>query len=79
MNIAQALLKDIEVFLLAYDITPTAFGIAAVNDGHLVRDLRLNAAILSTRIDKVRKFMDEYPGEARKVRPRRRSSQGMAA
>ena len=81
MNIAQGLLKDIELFLMAHGMTPTAFGLAAVNDGHLVHDLRRDrdAAILSTKIDKIRKFMNEYQGEARKVRPKRRPSHGMAA
>ena len=87
MNIAQALLKEIELFLMAHRLTPTAFGIAAVNDGHLVHDLRRDrdAAILSTKIDRIRKFMNEYPGEVRevrkvrKVRPKPRSLIGAAA
>ena len=39
-GIAQTLLTEIEAFLAETGMTATKFGLAAVNDGHLVAKLR---------------------------------------
>ena len=56
---ASALLAEIEAYLDASGLAATAFGIAAVNDGHLVRDLRDGVDIRASKIDRVREFMAE--------------------
>jgi hypothetical protein len=69
MSIADELLRDVERFIEQHGISPSVFGLLAVNDGHLVRDLRDGVDIRSSRIDRVRKFMAEY----RAPRPKRRA------
>ena len=53
------LLSDIEVFLVEFGVSPTKFGLAAVNDGHLVKNLRGGASVTLRTADKVRAYMVE--------------------
>ena len=39
------LLNDIEAFLVEFGVSPTEFGLAAINDGHLVKNLRDGASV----------------------------------
>ena len=55
----EALLAEIEAFLARSGLTPTKFGIAAVNDGHLVANLRRGHSITLKTADKVRAYMRE--------------------
>jgi phosphopantothenoylcysteine decarboxylase/phosphopantothenate--cysteine ligase len=54
---ASALLAEIEAFLAAGGLTPTKFGLAAVNDGHLVANLRKGNSVTLKTADRVRAFM----------------------
>lgn len=54
---AEALLADIEAFLAATGDTPTKLGLDAVNDGHLVANLRKGHSITLKTADKVRAYM----------------------
>ena len=66
-NTAQQLLGEIDAFLENSGMAATAFGLAAVNDGHLVRDLRDGKAIGFRRIDKVREFIASHKKRRREV------------
>jgi phosphopantothenoylcysteine decarboxylase/phosphopantothenate--cysteine ligase len=62
---AKALLTEIEAFLAETGLTATKFGIAAVNDGHLVANLRRGASVTLKTADRVR----AYIGQQRPARP----------
>src|SRR5687768_2818398 len=53
----SGLLAEIEAFLGGTGLTATKFGIAAVNDGHLVANLRKGSSVTLKTADKVRAFM----------------------
>jgi phosphopantothenoylcysteine decarboxylase / phosphopantothenate---cysteine ligase len=53
----HALLTEIEGFLADSGVSPTKFGLAAVNDGHLVKNLRGGASVTLKTADKVRAYM----------------------
>jgi phosphopantothenoylcysteine decarboxylase/phosphopantothenate--cysteine ligase len=53
----KALLTEIERFLARSGLTATKFGVAAVNDGHLVANLRKGNSVTLKTADKVRAFM----------------------
>src|SRR5215831_17133571 len=53
------LLNDIEAFLVEFGVSPTKFGLAAINDGHLVKNLRDGASVTLKTADKVRAHMAE--------------------
>jgi phosphopantothenoylcysteine decarboxylase/phosphopantothenate--cysteine ligase len=57
---AKDLLADIEGFLARTGATPTKFGLAAVNDGHLVANLRKGHSITLKTADKVRAYMARH-------------------
>lgn len=57
---AKLLLEEIERWRIGRQLSATAFGILAVNDGHLVRDLRAGKDILASKVDRVRAFMAVY-------------------
>lgn len=57
MALAKTLLEEIEVFLARSNLTPTKFGIAAINDGHLVANLRRGQSITLRTADRVRTYM----------------------
>lgn len=74
MTLSDELLRDIRAFMAAHDMSPTAFGIAAVNDGHFVRDLEAGTDIRASRVDRVRQFMRDY-----RPRPNKRAAYQPAA
>ena len=51
------LLTEIEAFLAEFGVSPTKFGLAAVNDGHLIKNLRSGASVTLKTADKVRAYM----------------------
>jgi phosphopantothenoylcysteine decarboxylase/phosphopantothenate--cysteine ligase len=56
-TMARALLTEIEAFLAESGLTPTKFGLASVNDGHLVANLRRGNSVTLKTADRVRAFM----------------------
>jgi phosphopantothenoylcysteine decarboxylase/phosphopantothenate--cysteine ligase len=64
---AKSLLAEIEAFLARTGASPTKFGLAAVNDGHLVTNLRKGHSITLKTADKVRAYMQ---GSERQERQR---------
>jgi phosphopantothenoylcysteine decarboxylase/phosphopantothenate--cysteine ligase len=54
---AKTLLAEIEAFLARTGATPTKFGVAAVNDGHLVANLRKGNSVTLKTADKVRAYI----------------------
>jgi len=57
MSLRADLLLEIERFLSAMKMPATAFGQAAVNDGHLVHDLRIGREPSEAIADRVRAFI----------------------
>jgi hypothetical protein len=55
-----ALLSDIEAFIAAHKMAPTAFGDAALSDRHFVRQLREGRRVWPETEAKVRTFMESY-------------------
>jgi phosphopantothenoylcysteine decarboxylase / phosphopantothenate---cysteine ligase len=53
----KSLLTEIERFLAQSGLTATKFGVAAVNDGHLVANLRKGSSVTLKTADKVRAYM----------------------
>jgi phosphopantothenoylcysteine decarboxylase / phosphopantothenate---cysteine ligase len=53
------LLSAIEAFLVEFGVSPTKFGLAAINDGHLVKNLRGGASVTLRTADKVRAYLAE--------------------
>ena len=51
------LLTEIEAFLAEFGVSATKFGLAAVNDGHLIKNLRSGASVTLKTADKVRAYM----------------------
>jgi phosphopantothenoylcysteine decarboxylase/phosphopantothenate--cysteine ligase len=62
---ARTLLAEIEEFLARTGATPTGFGIAAVNDGHLVANLRKGHSITLKTADRVRAYMSRHQDQQR--------------
>src|SRR5689334_14665081 len=60
--LARDLLAEIEAFLADSGLTPTKFGLAAVNDGHLVANLRRGHSVTLKTADRVRAFMRQRSG-----------------
>ena len=54
---ARELLGEIEAFLAQFGVTPSKFGVAAVNDGHLVAKLRKGNSVTLKTADRVRAYM----------------------
>ena len=53
----KGLLAEIEAFLARSGLTATKFGVAAVNDGHLVANLRKGNSVTLKTVDRVRAYM----------------------
>jgi phosphopantothenoylcysteine decarboxylase/phosphopantothenate--cysteine ligase len=53
----QTLLEEIEAFLARSKLTATKFGLAAVNDGHLVANLRRGHSVTLRTADRVRAYI----------------------
>jgi phosphopantothenoylcysteine decarboxylase / phosphopantothenate---cysteine ligase len=51
------LLTEIEGFLAEFGVSPTKFGLAAVNDGHLIKNLRGGTSLTLKTADRVRAYM----------------------
>jgi hypothetical protein len=51
------LLKEIERFLAKHELSETAFGQKAVNDGHFVRRLRERQNVTTDRLTRAWEFM----------------------
>ncbi len=64
---ARDLLTEIEAFLAATGVTPTKLGLAAVNDGHLVANLRKGTSITLKTADRVRSYMASQHDAASKT------------
>jgi phosphopantothenoylcysteine decarboxylase / phosphopantothenate---cysteine ligase len=58
----KGLLTEIEAFLAGSGLTATKFGIAAVNDGHLIANLRKGSSVTLKTADKVRAYMARQRG-----------------
>ena len=58
------LLTDIEAFLAESGVSATKFGLAAVNDGHLIKNLRSGASVTLKTADKVRAYMAQQRSAA---------------
>jgi phosphopantothenoylcysteine decarboxylase/phosphopantothenate--cysteine ligase len=58
------LLGEIEAFLAARGLTATKFGLAAVNDGHLVAKLRRGGGVTLKTADRVRAYMRAHRAAA---------------
>jgi phosphopantothenoylcysteine decarboxylase / phosphopantothenate---cysteine ligase len=56
-GITKELLAQIGAFLAETGLTPSKFGVAAVNDGHLVANLRKGHSVTLRTADKVRAYM----------------------
>lgn len=56
-SILTAFLDEVEAFLTANGVTPTAFGAEAMNDPQFVFDLREGRAVRLTTVDRVRAYM----------------------
>lgn len=56
----QSLINEIEEFRDGTGMNPTAFGIATVNDGHFIHDLRNGRLPSLATIDKVRSFIRQH-------------------
>ena len=55
-----ALLADIEAFLEASGISESAFGTAAINDKHLIRQMRDGRELKYDTEQRIRSFMARY-------------------
>lgn len=58
MRSTDKLLADIEQFIEHNSMSATAFGLAALNDGHLVRKLRAGGSVTLDTADRIRAFME---------------------
>jgi phosphopantothenoylcysteine decarboxylase / phosphopantothenate---cysteine ligase len=75
---AKALLEEIEAFLGETGLSPTKFGVAAVNDGHLVTNLRKGNSVTLKTADKVRAHIGREREGRLQARPVRLVSQEVA-
>jgi phosphopantothenoylcysteine decarboxylase/phosphopantothenate--cysteine ligase len=75
MSTTRTLLAEIEAYLASSRLTPTKFGMAAVNDGHLVANLRKGHSVTLKTADSVSAFMErETPRPA--ADPRKTAARG---
>jgi hypothetical protein len=70
MSSADALLSEIEAFLQRSGMTPTQFGLGAMNNSSFVRQLRNGSGVTLRTLDKVRGFMAEHDGGKKRARRR---------
>lgn len=54
------LLCDIEQFIIEHNMTATAFGLLAVNDGRFIQQLRDGRDLRISTVSKIRLFMDNH-------------------
>lgn len=60
----QQLLADIAAFQAKHDLSEWQFGEMALNDRHLVRQLREGRDLRISTLARIREFMDTYRPEA---------------
>lgn len=60
MDTKAQLLAEVEAFIQARQLSDTAFGLHAVNDGKFVRRLRGGANMTLATIDRVRAFIHTH-------------------
>ena len=60
----EPLLTDIDAFLETHQMSPSAFGDAALGDRHLIRQLREGRRMWPETEGKVRAFMTGYPAQS---------------
>ncbi|MBX3359837.1 MAG: hypothetical protein KF705_00120 [Phycisphaeraceae bacterium] len=60
----------VEAFIRRHDLSPTTFGLWAMNDSRFVFDLRAGRACFGKTMRRVLRFMDEYERkqEAKRLR-----------
>lgn len=65
----KPLLEEIEDFISLHraDLTDTGFGLAAVNDGKFVAQLRGGRRVWPETAEKVRAFIRDYPASAERA------------
>lgn len=73
---SKKLLAEIEAFLLTHAMAPTAFGVLATKDRHLVRNMRAGRQVTLQTADRIRNFMSTYQSPPRR---RSKSSASVAA
>jgi phosphopantothenoylcysteine decarboxylase/phosphopantothenate--cysteine ligase len=76
---AKTLLDEIESFLARTGAAPTKLGLAAVNDGHLVANLRKGHSITLKTADKVRAYMGRHESRGGRSRDSRNLEKGLRA
>jgi Tfp pilus assembly protein PilX len=79
MSSAEALLRDIEAFLQRTGITPTQFGLEAMNNSSFVRQLRNGSGVTLRTLDKVRAFMTDWEKKNKRPSKGREMSRARAA
>lgn len=74
----MTLLYEIEQYLARNNISPSTLGKHAINDKAFVTRLRCGAAVRDGTVERVRKYMSDYPdgGAAAKVKQRTYRSAG---
>lgn len=60
MNIEQEFRDSVEAFLAHQELSPTRFGLLAVNDPDFVRAVRNGRSVTLRKYDSVKSFMKEY-------------------
>ena len=59
MNPMQAnLLRDVEKYLAERGVSPSTFGVRAVNSWRLVKNLRAQTSMTTNTLDRVRAYLD---------------------
>ena len=65
---AATLLAEIETFLARSGMSATKLGVVAVNDGHLVANLRRGASVTLKTADRVRAWIASHGGSGPRAR-----------
>jgi hypothetical protein len=55
----EQFLREIEDFLTEQDMSPSRFGLLALNDREFVRRLRRGSDVRTRTVEKVKQFMDQ--------------------
>lgn len=68
MTAREKFLAEIEAYLAATGMTPTDFGLAALNDGSFVGRVRDGRAPNLNTVERVRSWMASHPLDLRRAR-----------
>jgi sulfate adenylyltransferase subunit 2 len=82
MKDQERLLREIDAFLVRTGMSATAFGEAAVRDGHLVRQLRAGRGVTLKTAERIRQFMAApggHPASAPSAPERRQAADNPSA